>query len=132
MPNCTCHCPEHPRARGLTTPLTVEVPPDPPALVKAKSALERATKREVQAHEAWSTVEQSRRQLETTLMIRWRNHPGGLQSAPPADLDELERLRKRSQELFDNLRALGAETVEARGLAAAEQHKAIQLMIASW
>lgn len=135
MPTCTC-CAVHNQGAHRTGQLVSQLehltPPDPPGLVRARSALERAVKREGQAHEAWSVAESARRRFELELMTTWRNHPGGIKSAPTSDRDELDRLLARSTDLLDNLKHLGEQTVEARRLAAVEQHKATQLMIANW
>lgn len=135
MTTCTCcvACNRGAHRTGeLIAPLAHLKPPTPPALERANTAVEKAVQRENKAREAWGVAEAARRRLGDELESTFSNYPGGIKAAPPARRAELGRLEDRAKELFAAYKRAGQETVEARQRAAVEQHKATQLMIASW
>jgi len=125
---CTC-CPIH----GHESPLSLDHlrPADTPELAKANKSRDAAQARFDAARAEWEVAEVTARRLENTLTARFR-YSGGPDAAPAEDRSRLADLVAEADRLATRMRAEGVRAVEARQAAAAAQHRATQLLIASW
>jgi len=114
------------------TPKSRLFPPDPPEVVQAQRAVEKAYAAELAAQAKWSPAASRSRDLQTALAVKYRYHPRGFAAVSRREQRELDQATAADSQLFGEYRAAAERTTEARQAHAEAQRVAMLAAIEAW
>ena len=114
------------------TPKSRLFPPDPPELVEAQRALDKAHAAELAARAKWSPAAAKLQRLQAEITDRYKYNPRGFSAMSKQEKRELDAATDEARRLFEVYRAAAERTAAARIAAAEAQRVAMLAAIEGW